>query len=75
LILLTNTNPDKKVVGVSIGEQKKIILEGSTKKRINHKDYQLSTALNKKKKWYSCVTKVGASSDVKEKYSSVTEKK
>jgi hypothetical protein len=37
-------------VGVSIGEQKKIIFEDSTKKRINHKDFQLSTALNLKKK-------------------------
>jgi hypothetical protein len=45
------------------------------KKRINHKDFQLSTALNLKKKWFSCAIKLGASCDVNENYSCATGKK
>jgi hypothetical protein len=45
------------------------------RKRINHKDFQLSTALNKKKKRFSCLIKLGASCDVNENYSNATGKK
>jgi hypothetical protein len=45
------------------------------KKRINHKNFQLSTALNLKKKWFSCVIKLGASFDVDENYLCVKGKK
>jgi hypothetical protein len=43
------------------------------KKRINHKDFQLSTALNLQK--ISCVIKIGASCVVNENYSCATGKK
>jgi hypothetical protein len=49
-------------------------LEDSTKKRINHKDFQLSSALNKKKKIW-CVIKLVALCDVNENYSCATAKK